>query len=420
MKKLSLHSLVAALFCAAICASVTAQTGPTSIVVPAVANSAAEFVPVGWRLEVGTLQEVDLNADGKPDAAFVISIDTHDADTPAVTFVKHVLVLALREIDGRLHRSMVSDAAVLDGNEGGVFGDPFESLLVERGALVIMHYGGSRDRWGYTHRYRYQNGQWTLIGLTLGNTDSTDPGHFDQKDINLSTGLVEASEQGEGETPQGRKIKRSERSGSYFELEAVPVVQAPKIDGRISAGEWPGYTVRLNEKQQVARNAQLWTGADDLSTRIHAVRVGENLYLCAEVTDNEVTAGDTVRLVNNKGLTIKPGESKIEPIDKGYVFEARYSLSEIVKATRPGDEYAGEELQNAINPAAEFGDITGFKLDANVEIVDVDSTAVPKARAVLSTRLTRSPYSGSIRLFHQGTLVLVNDSGPSAAAKIAK
>ena len=379
--------------------------------VPEVVNVPAEFAPPGWQMEKETLKEADLNGDGRVDAALVISNGEAGANAQGEpTFVKHVLVLALRGTDGKLHRSVVSDAAVLDGNEGGVFGDPFESLLIERGAVVIMHYGGSRDRWSYTHRYRYQNGQWMLIGLTIGNTDSLDPEHFDEQDINLSTGLVDAHEKGSGETPEGRKTRRSERLGSYFELEVLPVEKAPTIDGRLSTDEWPGYAVRLSGKQHAYRNARLWSGADDLSAQLHAVRVGFDLFLCAEVTDNEVTPGDIVRLVSKKGLVIKPQESKIRAGGKGYIFEARYSLKDIVKATRPGDEYAEQELESAINPAEEFSDVSGLQLEASVEVVDVDDSKLPKARATLSTRWAGSPYSGAIRLFRKGNLVLVSDN----------
>ena len=379
--------------------------------VPQVANKPAEFVPTGWRIEEETLKEVDLNGDGQADAAFVISNGRSDVNEKGeATFVKHVLVLALRVGDGKLHRSIVSDDAVLDGDEGGVFGDPFNSLLVERGAVVISHYGGSRDRWSYTHRYRYQNGQWMLIGLTIGSTDTLDLEHFDEQDINLSTGLVDAREKGESVADEGRKSRPREVSGSYYELEAFPVDNAPNLDGRVSTGEWPGYTVRLNQKRNVYRNAQLWTGPDDLSAQLHAVRFGADLFLCAEVTDNEVTAGDTVRLVAKKGFSLKPSESKLSPGGKGYVFEARYSLKEIVKTAKPGDAYAGEQLESFIGPSDDYGDFTGFQLQLSVEVVDVDDAAAPKARSILSTRLAGSPYGGAIRIFHKGTLVLVSDN----------
>lgn len=129
--------------------------------VPEVADTVLHLVPAGWRAEEDKTRESDLNGDGKPDAAFVISNGRFDATGPAEsTVVKHVLILALRGDDGKLPRSVVSDDAVLDADEGGAFGDPLEDLTIEKGAVVITHYGGSRDRWGYTQQYRYR--EWTV------------------------------------------------------------------------------------------------------------------------------------------------------------------------------------------------------------------------------------------------------------------
>jgi hypothetical protein len=379
--------------------------------VPTVANTPVEFAPPGWRVEKDWLKEGDLNGDGRPDLAVVITTgDSGLDDQGHLTYAKHALVLALRGNDGKLHRSLVSDAAVLDGNEGGVFGDPFDSLMIERGTVVISHYGGSRDRWGYTSRYRFQNGQWTLIGLTLDETDTLDPDHASDQDINLSTGFVRSHEKGESVLPSGRKSRKPAIAGEYYELQVTPVNKAPVIDGRISSGEWPGYTVRLGEKRQAYHSATLWGGVADLSAQLHAVRVGAELFLCAEVTDDEVTPGDLVRLVNKRGLVLKPLASKITPAGNGYVFEARYSLREIVKAGKLGDKHASEELESALTPEDEAPDLTGFPMAVSVEVVDVDNAKLPIARSVLSTRLIGSPYAGSIRIYRKGALVLVSDN----------
>ena len=387
------------IFCAVAVVSQDQEVKRPSLTIPETAESAAGFVPKGWRLEESTLSQTDLNGDGRADAAFVISNGGADDST----VVKHVLVLALREGDGQLHRSVVSDAAVLDGDEGGVFGDPFDSLAVDHGVVVITHYGGSRDRWGFTHRYRFQNQQWALIGLSIGNTDTLNLEHYDNQDINLSTGLVHADAKGNDD----EQPKKPQMTGSYYELEVMPVAKAPLLDGQISTDEYPGYTVRLNQSSQILRNRQLWKSAEDLSARLHAVQFGTDLFLCAEVTDNEVTDGDAVRLVNKRGVAIKPRESKMTANGKGYVFEARYSLKEIANALKLEDKYVVENLEMAIDPSSDYGDLQGFQLSVSVEVIDSDKSG---ARAVLSTRLAGSPYAGAIRIFRQGTLILTDDT----------
>lgn len=372
------------------------------LLVPEVAETALQFVPPGWRAETYGPNEVDLNGDGRLDAALVIS---HGGTAEEPVVVKHVLVLALRGPDGKLHRSIVNDAVVLDGDEGGAFGDPLEDFSVEGGTVAITHYGGSRERWGYTHRYRYQNGQWMLISLGFGNTDTLDLEHFDDHDIDLTTGAATASEKGDYEG----QPKKPEIGGAYYELEVLPVDIAPDIDGRMDNDEWPGYIVMLDEKQQVNRRRLFWGGRSDLSAQLRAVRFGKELFLSAQVTDNEVSAGDAVRLVTKRGLAVKPLASKLTPSGKGYLFEGRYSLEAIARLAMPGNKYAVESLQEHIDATERGGDLQGFELPVAVEITDVDRSAVPKLRGVLSTRLIGSPYNGAIRVFRKGTLVLVSD-----------
>jgi hypothetical protein len=372
--------------------------------VPATADSASQLVPEGWVLDKDRLREDDLNGDGRADAAFMISHGGAESAGAENVPVKHVLVLALRDSDGKLHRSVVSDAAVLDGDEGGVFRDPFDDMSIDKGTVVISHYGGSRDRWNFTHRYRFQNGRWSLIGLSLGHTDTLNLEHYDDQDINLSTGLVKASEKGGYED----EPQKPETSGGYYELEVWPVETAPQIDGRVSDQEWPGYTVRLQERDEVLRNRKSWRGPEDLSARIHSTHKRDELFLAIEVADNQVTSGDAVRLVTRRGLAIRPLASKFSATTKGYVFEARFSLKTIARALKAEDKYIVENLEMALDPASPYGDFQGFPLPVSVEIVDADR-GLPKNRVVLSTRLAGSPFTGSIRIFRPATLELISD-----------
>lgn len=78
--------------------------------------------------------------------------------------------------------------AILPSEHGGMMGDPFQSIEVNNGALVIEHFGGSRSKWVYTHRFRFQNDKWELIGATeTFGTPCLDRVTFD---YNLSSGNV--------------------------------------------------------------------------------------------------------------------------------------------------------------------------------------------------------------------------------------
>ncbi|WP_051296133.1 hypothetical protein [Eisenibacter elegans] len=55
-----------------------------------------------------------------------------------------------------------SRGAVLPSQAGGMMGDPFQTLSIKNGQIVLEHFGGSREKWQYIHTYQYQDKQWYL------------------------------------------------------------------------------------------------------------------------------------------------------------------------------------------------------------------------------------------------------------------
>ena len=83
-----------------------------------------------------------------------------------------------------------SSRAILSSKQGRMDGDSFEGIRIERGCIVIFHFMGlgGYQKSSYTHRFRYQNNTWELIGAT---TISGSPCRFWEKfDFNLSTGKI--------------------------------------------------------------------------------------------------------------------------------------------------------------------------------------------------------------------------------------
>jgi hypothetical protein len=81
--------------------------------------------------------------------------------------------------------------AILSSNEGGMMGDPFQGLVIKKNCIVIDEYGGSSSKWGRTLTFRYQNGDFELIGFTsVGVSNCLD---IESYDYNLSNGVIEYS-----------------------------------------------------------------------------------------------------------------------------------------------------------------------------------------------------------------------------------
>ena len=102
-------------------------------------------------------------------------------------FGEERIILIFKAQDGAWKLWHRSSGAIMSSENGGMMGDPFNSINVERGALVIKHFGGSSSKWDLTHRFRYQNDDWELIGFTSIGTYFTE---FETFDYNLTSGNV--------------------------------------------------------------------------------------------------------------------------------------------------------------------------------------------------------------------------------------
>lgn len=112
-----------------------------------------------------------------------------------------------------------SVGAILPSQHGGMMGDPFDGISIERNCIVIYHYGGSRQKWSYTHRFRYQSGDFYLIGATINSGSPCD--YFETFDYNLSNGKIDYQKEMENCENESSKIEKKEM---IRKLETLPTM----------------------------------------------------------------------------------------------------------------------------------------------------------------------------------------------------
>ncbi|MFD1177870.1 hypothetical protein ACFQ3W_16390 [Paenibacillus puldeungensis] len=176
----------------------TTQTGTNKHIVtsaktkvtPKRAKQLTSLIPAGWHILEDTDRkpikaEGDLNKDGIKDIATIIEKNKKGDEAPP-----RDLLIAFGNKDKTLTLSIIAKNVVLKADEGGVWGDPFDSLVIDRGSVVLSDYGGSNWRWYNKYRFRYQNKDWYLIGLTTGTyfTGNATMENADENDYNLLTG----------------------------------------------------------------------------------------------------------------------------------------------------------------------------------------------------------------------------------------
>lgn len=135
---------------------------------PETGREIGDFVPEGWELLDSV--ELDFNEDGKAD--YVGVLQTGYEGSPRILFA-----IASGATDG-YHLDFQNINLIRAGNEGGVYGDPYQPLTAEGTSFTTCAYGGSAWRWSEEFTYTYRDGGWWLTssediyGYVFGYTTS--------------------------------------------------------------------------------------------------------------------------------------------------------------------------------------------------------------------------------------------------------
>ena len=203
--------------------------------IPFTANSPEEFIPEGYQLcelyGEKILVKGDLNQDGVNDLALVIEGTAKDGSS-----APRILIIAFSKEDGTYERSVIARDAILRSDEGGIWGDPFEGISIQKGTIHMSFYGGSAWKWANRYQFRYQENDWYLIGATE-TVFNVEHNVDTEKDYNLSTGayiITNYAEDGAKTVTNGTYNKRNRYrleafdtgNEDIFEFEMPPSEQA--------------------------------------------------------------------------------------------------------------------------------------------------------------------------------------------------
>lgn len=167
----------------------------------------------------------DLNKDGLND--IVLVLNHMQEDTFQIDEEPKRLLLILFKSSSGFKLSGKSSEVLMCRSCGGMYGDPYSSITINKGVLSIEHYGGSSWRWTETRKFRYQQNGFFLIGSTsnlfwnVQDCDGKGIGEAGKnfKDINYLTGaevIIEKSE----ECKLIKNIKQKQPKKPLVKLEA--------------------------------------------------------------------------------------------------------------------------------------------------------------------------------------------------------
>lgn len=136
---------------------------------------------------------------------------------------------------------VTSETAISESQAGGMMGDPFQEIVIKKGILIISHSGGSSWKWNTTDKYRFQNNQFELIGVTSLYGKLCE--YWSDFDYNLSTGKVIYSKQYEKCNEDGKEILgQLEKEVFFNKLNKLPTIHLANTETKIIS---PKYKAEL-------------------------------------------------------------------------------------------------------------------------------------------------------------------------------
>jgi len=172
-----MRKLVMILVCLGVASLMAAAQEPKTKI-PA---EVAPFVEKGT--EAIALEKGDLNGDGREDFILVLEKQNPTTDKDGFPSDQRPLLILLRGADGKLALAKRNERIVMCSQCGGVFGDPFEGVIVGRNTFSVEHYGGSSDRWKYSYKFNYSRTDktWQLVRVEEINYHTSNPEHMKTK-----------------------------------------------------------------------------------------------------------------------------------------------------------------------------------------------------------------------------------------------
>ena len=206
----------------------------SSVYLSSLSQDFRSFIPNDYDTLDDGVARGDLNKDGIEDIVIVVGSkweqDENWSEKASDSNVAPRLLMILFGTDSGYVQIAKNDKAILCKDCGGIFGDPFAGIEINKNVLSINHYGGSNWRWGYTHKFRFQDKDFFLIGqtkysfLAVENCEKlNDFAGTKYEDINFVTGKYEMKKISEDckllENKKGKRKIEQLISLSNFEID---------------------------------------------------------------------------------------------------------------------------------------------------------------------------------------------------------
>lgn len=184
-------------------------------------ESINSFIPEGWSLRDSSSGLLD--NDEFIDFAIVIQLDDTlllskilGDDTMTEEYRPRILLILSKTAENSFRKSCQSNQAILAENEGGMMGDPFQSLEIKNHELSFSFKGGAAVEWGLAYHFRYNEGGYYLFQALSNGKGQGETYHYE---YDLSTGELSIEINDEKDPKENLKYSKIRAASDQPRLE---------------------------------------------------------------------------------------------------------------------------------------------------------------------------------------------------------
>lgn len=161
------------------------------------AESFSQSIPIPKNYSIVDSVSGDLDNDGVNE--LVVAYDTKSTEEEIDEGIPRELIIYKKE-NTRWNIWQRSMQALLGSRDGGMMGDPYGEMYIQKGVLSINHNGGSSWKWSVIDKYRYDGKDFKLIGYE--NNYGQQNEYWLNVDFNLITGKLVVKKEYENENAE--------------------------------------------------------------------------------------------------------------------------------------------------------------------------------------------------------------------------
>lgn len=169
-----------------------------------IAQSYSQNIPIPSNYSIIDSVFGDLDKDGMEE--LVVAYNTNLKDEINDGVKRELIIYKKKNLEWTVWQKPMQ--ALYGSRAGGMMGDPFGDIEIEKGVLHISQNGGSSWKWSHTDKYRYDGKEFRLIGYVSNYGKPCE--YWEEVDFNIVTGKINVKKEYENCETENQEVYKKQ------------------------------------------------------------------------------------------------------------------------------------------------------------------------------------------------------------------